>query len=88
MSEWLTQSEAAQVARCSEVKLARERRAGKLAYVPGRPVLIRVGDLVAWMDARVVRRPSASEAKRAAEAARVKQAAQSAALRRHLRRPA
>jgi hypothetical protein len=48
----LTQEDAARLMRCSTGKLARERRLGNLAYVPGRPVLIRLDDLLDWLDRR------------------------------------
>lgn len=50
----LTQAEAAKLLRCSVGKLARERRLGKLAYVPGRPVLLRLEDVLDWLDRRRV----------------------------------
>ena len=50
----LTQAEAAKLLRCSAAKLARERRLGRLAYVPGRPVLLRLEDVLDWLDRRRV----------------------------------
>lgn len=50
----LTQAEAARMLRCSTGKIARERRLGRLAYVPGRPVLLRLEDVLDWLDRRRV----------------------------------
>jgi len=50
----LTQAEAAQMLRCSVAKLARERRLGRLAYVPGRPVMLRLEDVLDWLERRRV----------------------------------
>lgn len=50
----LTQEDAAKLVRCSCAKLARERRLGRLAYIPGRPVLIKMEDLLDWLDRRRV----------------------------------
>lgn len=50
----LTQVEAARLVRCSTGKLARERRLGRLAYIPGRPVLLRLGDVLDWLERRRV----------------------------------
>lgn len=50
----LTQVEAAKLVRCSTGKLARERRLGRLAYIPGRPVLLRLADVLDWLERRRV----------------------------------
>ena len=50
----LTQAEAARILRCSTGKVARERRLGRLAYIPGRPVLLRLEDVLDWLDRRRV----------------------------------
>jgi len=50
----LTQEEAAKLVRCSAGKLARERRLGRLAYIPGRPVLLRLPDVLDWLERRRV----------------------------------
>jgi len=42
----LTQGEAAAILRCSTKKIQRLRRAGKLAYLPGRPIMIKAKDLL------------------------------------------
>lgn len=47
----LTEKEVAAVLRCSCEKIRRLRYAGKLAYVPGRPVLIAEDDLNSFIDA-------------------------------------
>lgn len=46
----LTEAEAAAVLRCSRSKVKRLRLSRKLAYLPGRPVLIDEVDLEAYMD--------------------------------------
>jgi hypothetical protein len=43
----LTEPEAAEILRCSPYTVARLRKAGKLPYIPGRPVLIDEADLLA-----------------------------------------
>jgi hypothetical protein len=50
----LTQRDAAQLLKCSEGKLARERRLGRLAYIPGRPVMLKLQDVLDWLDRRRV----------------------------------
>jgi excisionase family DNA binding protein len=50
----LTQAEAAKLLRCSVGKVARERRLGRLAYIPGRPVLLRLEDVLDWLERRRV----------------------------------
>lgn len=47
----LTQKEVAVILRKSESVVARLRASGKLAYIPGRPVLIDRADLEAYLDA-------------------------------------
>ena len=46
----LTEIEVAETLRCSTSKVKRLRLAGKLAYLPGRPVLIREDDLNAYLE--------------------------------------
>lgn len=43
--KFLTEPEVAQILRCSTSKIKRLRLGGKLAYIPGRPVLISEADL-------------------------------------------
>jgi excisionase family DNA binding protein len=50
----LTQAEAAKLLRCSVGKVARERRLRRLAYIPGRPVLLRLEDVLDWLERRRV----------------------------------
>lgn len=64
----LLQKEVAKRLGCSESKVARLRFQGKLAYIPGRPVLIGEADLKAYLD-------GVSEAKRQKLAAAQEEAA-------------
>lgn len=48
----LTQPEAAKILRCSPYTVARIRKAGKLPYIPGRPVLIDEADLLAYIESK------------------------------------
>lgn len=58
----LTESEVAERLRCSRTKIKRLRLSGKLAYIPGRPVLIRESDLNDYLESVTCRpRPSASQ---------------------------
>jgi excisionase family DNA binding protein len=50
MPKLLTEPEAAEILRCSPYTVARIRKAGKLAYIPGRPVLIDEADLLAYIE--------------------------------------
>lgn len=50
----MTEAEAAKYISHHPATLARERRAGRLPYVPGRPVLIFREDLLAWLSRRRV----------------------------------
>jgi excisionase family DNA binding protein len=45
----LTEAEVAALLRCSQQTVARLRYAGKLAYIPGRPVKIRQEDFDRWL---------------------------------------
>lgn len=56
----LTESEVAEILRCSTSKVKRLRLGGHLAYVPGRRVLISEDDLNAFLEARK-RRPVPAE---------------------------
>lgn len=49
--ELLTEPEVAAILRCSASKVKRLRLGGKLAYLPGRPVLIERAALSAYLDA-------------------------------------
>jgi excisionase family DNA binding protein len=46
----LTEPEAAEILRCSPYTVARLRKAGKLPYIPGRPVLIDEADLLVYIE--------------------------------------
>ncbi|OQP84615.1 DNA-binding protein [Rhizobium rhizosphaerae] len=64
----LTEPEAAQILQCSTSKIKRLRFAGKLAYVPGRPVLIDEKDLAAYIDEKKREREQRDSERRAARA--------------------
>ncbi len=49
MTKFLTEPEVAEVLRCSTSKIKRLRLSGRLAYLPGRPVLIAEEALQAWI---------------------------------------
>lgn len=51
----LLQSEVAERLRCGDSTVKRLRMAGKLPYIPGRPVKIRESDLLAYIEAETVR---------------------------------
>ena len=82
----LTQAEAAALLRVTTWKVARERAAGRMAYIPGRPVLIRYEDVLDWLERRKVRRPDKVElaAQRADREREAK--VRRGAIARHLRR--
>ena len=46
----LIEPEVAEILRCSPATVARLRKAGKLPYIPGRPVLIDEADLLAYIE--------------------------------------
>lgn len=46
---FLTEPEVAELLRCSTTKIKRLRFSGKLAYIPGRPVLIDKADLEIYL---------------------------------------
>jgi Helix-turn-helix domain len=48
----LTDREVATLLRCGVSKAARLRRAGELPFVPGRPPLVKLEDLLAWIEDR------------------------------------
>ncbi|MCW2317217.1 excisionase family DNA binding protein [Rhodoblastus acidophilus] len=50
MGALLTEPEVAERLRCSTSKVKRLRRQRRLAYIPGRPVLIDEDDLLAYLD--------------------------------------
>lgn len=52
----LTEMEVAETLRCSPSKVKRLRLSGRLAYLPGRPVLVREEDLIAYLES--ARRPA------------------------------
>jgi excisionase family DNA binding protein len=52
MLKLLTEPEAAKILRCSPYTVARIRKAGKLPYIPGRPVLIDEADFLAYIESR------------------------------------
>lgn len=47
----LTQDEVAEILGCSVSKIRRLRQTGRLAYIPGRPVLIDEADLAQYQEA-------------------------------------
>ncbi|MEO1911763.1 MAG: helix-turn-helix domain-containing protein [Paracoccus sp. (in: a-proteobacteria)] len=47
--KFLTEPEVAEILRCSTSKIKRLRLGGKLAYIPGRPVLISETDLNGYL---------------------------------------
>lgn len=49
-SKMLTEIEVSEVLRCSVSKVKRLRLSGRLAYLPGRPVLVREEDLNAYLE--------------------------------------
>lgn len=53
----LTEKEVAERLRCSTSKIKRLRLDGKLAYLPGRPVLIRETDLNTYIESALRRNP-------------------------------
>jgi excisionase family DNA binding protein len=55
-TKMLTEMEVAEALRCSASKVKRLRLSGRLAYLPGRPVLVREEDLAAYLES--VRRPA------------------------------
>lgn len=55
-SKMLTEIEVAEALRCSASKVKRLRLSGRLAYLPGRPVLVREEDLAAYLES--ARRPA------------------------------
>ncbi|WP_315918645.1 helix-turn-helix domain-containing protein [Mesorhizobium sp. SP-1A] len=57
MFDLLTEKEVADKLRCSTSKVKRLRLDGKLAYLPGRPVMIREGDLNAYIESALCRNP-------------------------------
>lgn len=75
----LTQAEAARMLRCSPAKLARERRLGRLAYIPGRPVMLRLEDVLEWLERRRITVKETVEVRRLKPAI----AARRAVLRHH-----
>ena len=57
MFDILTEKEVADKLRCSTSKVKRLRLDGKLAYLPGRPVMIRETDLNAYIESALCRNP-------------------------------
>lgn len=57
MSNLFTEKEVADKLRCSTSKVKRLRLDGKLAYLPGRPVMIRESDLSAYIEGALRRNP-------------------------------
>ncbi|OLP52619.1 hypothetical protein BJF92_14470 [Rhizobium rhizosphaerae] len=64
----LTEPEAAQILQCSTSTIKRLRFAGKLAYLPGRPVLIDEADLAVYIDEKKRERERRDAERRAAQA--------------------
>lgn len=53
MRKLLTEMEVAETLRCSPAKVKRLRLAGQLAYLPGRPPLVREEDLNVYLESRL-----------------------------------
>ncbi|ACI57424.1 conserved hypothetical protein [Rhizobium leguminosarum bv. trifolii WSM2304] len=56
----ITEQEASEILRCSAEKIKRLRLSGRLAYIPGRPVMIDEADLLAFIEASKIRAPTSS----------------------------
>ncbi|MBY5734047.1 helix-turn-helix domain-containing protein [Rhizobium leguminosarum] len=56
----ITDIEAAEILRCSADKVRKLRLAGKLAYIPGRPVKIDEADLLTFIEASKKRGPTSA----------------------------
>ena len=52
----LLQKEVAERLRCSEVKVKRLRMSGQLAYIPGRPLMVREADLEAYIEGAAIKK--------------------------------
>lgn len=78
----LTETEAAEILRCSTTKIKRLRLKGLLPYYPGRPVLIAESDLLECLEAlkQSVKRPPTPEEKQKADIAGARQWALKAKL--------
>lgn len=59
--EILTEQEAATLLRCSTKSLQRARAAGDLAFIRGRPVKIRLSDLLNYIEKKVQTCPTKSK---------------------------
>ncbi len=57
----LTEDEVAERLRCHKSKVARFRKRGLLPHIVGRPILIRLADLEAFIASQVVNPPSPEE---------------------------
>ncbi len=78
--QFMTEPEVAKLLRCSTSKVKRLRLAGKLAYAAGRPVLISVADLKAYLDGIKVHALPADGAEPPIRAAAAAEAAESARI--------
>lgn len=76
----LTETEVADRLRCHKSKIARLRKAGSLPYLPGRPPLIRLADLEAFIASRVKSAPTPEES-RIAESEAIRERAARAFLK-------
>lgn len=83
----LTEAEVAERLRCSKSKVKRLRLGGKLAYLPGRPVLIDEADLAAYLNSVKRKAEAETEAKARSLDPRVTAAAKAREvwMLRHLR---
>ena len=77
-AEMLTEPEVAEILRCSTSKVKRLRLGGKLAYLPGRPVLVSRADLAAYIDSMKVGATTPDPGVAAKAAARAKAEAEAA----------
>lgn len=60
MPELLTEAEVAERLRCSVARVRKLRAAGRLAYLPGRPILVTEADFAAFVETERCQRRSKS----------------------------
>ncbi|UXS23129.1 helix-turn-helix domain-containing protein [Agrobacterium tumefaciens] len=60
-SRLMLENEVAELLRCSKQKVQRLRLAGKLPYIPGRPVVIAQADVEAYLERMKCRHPSSDK---------------------------
>jgi Helix-turn-helix domain len=78
----LTDLDVATLLRCGVSKAARLRRAGELPFVPGRPPLVKLEDLLAWIEERNQEARKRAAQRRASWAATAKAIGKSAGASR------